>query len=267
MDATPLIEAMTRRPPRLALGFRSATRTGRDCGWHAHAHLELIYHQKGSGRTFAEDGTAVDYRAGDLAVVAPGRRHRQPAERGGEDWCLSIALPAPWLGGVPDLLALPADALPSPLDDFAALTADPGVVQPPALALARDLRAGALLAAVFAALGSRPVAGTAPADPALRLRELIERDFARIGLVEDLAEGLGVGPDRLRHLFRERFGMGPRAWLRRVRLHAAQRLLKHSPLGLDEIAARCGIGNARQLCDLFRELAETTPGAYRSSFR
>ena len=259
----PLVEAMSRRPPRLVLGFRSATRAGRRCGWHGHDQLELIYHQRGAGRIEAEDGSAADYQAGDVSLQAPGRRHDQAAERGGEDWCLLLALPARWPVALPGLVHFAAGALPMLVDELAGLTADPGAELPPAAALARDLRAGAVLATAIAA-SSRPSAGARPADPAERCRELIERDFARIGLVEDLAGGLGLGPDRLRHLFRTRFGHGPRAHLRQVRLRAAQRLLAATPLGLEEVARRCGIGNARQLCDLFRDLAGTTPGAWRS---
>lgn len=258
-----LIEALTRRPPRLALGWRSATRAGRDCGWHAHDHLELIYHHRGGGRIEVEDGSAGGYGAGDVSLQAPGRRHHQPAERSGEDWCLHLVLPLRWPSVLPGLVQVPAGALPMLVDDLAGLTIDPGVELPAAAALARDLRAGAVLAAVVAAM-AQPVAGAKAADPAVRCRELIERDFARIGLVEELAGGLGLGPDRLRHLFRQRYGHGPRAHLRQVRLHAAQRLLTATPLGLEEVARRCGIGNARQLCDLFRELAGTTPGAWRS---
>jgi AraC family transcriptional regulator len=56
---------------------------------------------------------------------------------------------------------------------------------------------------------------------------------------------------------------GPRTYLRQVRQRAAQRLLAETPLGLAEIASRCGIGNARQLCDRFRAVVGTTPGSWR----
>lgn len=254
-----LLAALGVCPPRLGLGYRTRTRAGWDAGWHHHELVELVYHHRGSGQVQAEGGAALDYAAGDVELHAPRVRHRQPGTRDGEDWCLHLVLPCRWPAVLPALVHLPAGAGGIAAADLAALTEHPGAELPPAAALARDLRAGALLAEALAAIGRPPRPAAAGGDHAAACRELIDRRFAGIGLVDELAGELGLSPDRLRHLFTARYGCGPRAYLRQVRLRAAQRLLADTPLALDEVATRCGIGNARQLCDLFRDLAHTTP--------
>jgi AraC-like DNA-binding protein len=256
-----LVTALATRPPRLVLGYRSRTRADWDIGWHDHEHLEIVFHHRGSGLSQATGGGLIPFAAGDVALHAPRVQHHQPGERDGEDWCLHLRLPCRWPTTLPGLVHLPGGTG-FDQDAFAALTENPAAELPSAAALARDLRAGALLADALAAIGRRPRAD-AVADHAVRCQEILDRRFAGIGLIDDVAAELGLSPDRLRHLFTARFAMGPRAYLRQVRLRAAQRLLGATMLGLDEIANRCGIGNARQLCDLFRELIGTTPGAWR----
>lgn len=267
MPAEDLIAALAARPPRLSIGYRTRTRAGWDCGWHSHGPLEIVLHHRGAGRAQGEGMAEIPFAAGDLALHAPQRQHRQPGERDGEDWCLQLVLPCRWPADLPALIHLPAAQVEVDVDEWARLTAQPGAVLAPAEALAQDLRAGAILAGFLAALGRRQAAPTPTGDHAERCRDIIESRFASIGLVDEIADELGLSPDRLRHLFSERFGHGPRAHLRRTRLRAAQRLLRETPLTLDEVAVRCGIGNARQLCGLFQELAGCTPGSWRDGVK
>ena len=236
---TALLAALGARPLRLGLGYRTRTRAGGDAGWHHHELAELVYHHRGLGQVQSD----------------------------GEDWCLHLVLPCRWPAALPALVHMPAGDWAFASADLATLTEHPGAELPPAVALAHDLRAGALLVEVLAAIGQPPRRERVLGDHARRCRELIDRRFASLGLVDELAAELGLSPDRLRHLFRASFGCGPRAYLRQVRLHAAQRLLADTPLALDEVAIRCGIGNARQLCDLFRDLAGLTPGGWRRQAR
>ena len=150
MDPNPgvndLITALAARPLRLGLGWRSHTRANWDVGWHHHEVLELVYHHRGSGQTQAEDGPLVAFAAGDVVLHAPRSRHRQPGSRDGEDWCLHVILPCRWPTSLPPLILLPANTGPFASDDLAALTEHPGAKLTPAASLARDLRAGAVLA-------------------------------------------------------------------------------------------------------------------------
>lgn len=264
---TALLAALGARPLRLGLGYRTRTRAGADVGWHHHELAELVYHHRGLGQVQSDGEAALPYAAGDVELHAPRSRHRQPGERDGEDWCLHLVLPCRWPATLPALVHMPAGDWAFASADLATLTEHPGAELPAAAALAHDLRAGALLVEALAAIGQPPRRQQVFGDHARRCRELIDRRFASLGLVDELAAELGLSPDRLRHLFRASFGCGPRAYLRQVRLHAAQRLLADTPLALDEVAIRCGIGNARQLCDLFRDLAGLTPGGWRRQAR
>jgi transcriptional regulator GlxA family with amidase domain len=50
-------------------------------------------------------------------------------------------------------------------------------------------------------------------------------------------------------------------------VHEARRLLEETDLPVDAVAWRAGFGTAASLRDHFRRATETTPTAYRRSFR
>jgi transcriptional regulator GlxA family with amidase domain len=76
-----------------------------------------------------------------------------------------------------------------------------------------------------------------------------------------------VSPRTFARRFRAETGTTPLQWLLSQRVHEARRLLEESDLPVDEIAWRAGFGTAASLRDHFRRATETTPSAYRRSFR
>jgi transcriptional regulator GlxA family with amidase domain len=52
-----------------------------------------------------------------------------------------------------------------------------------------------------------------------------------------------------------------------ARVNEARRLLEGDELSVDEIALRCGFGAALSLRVHFRQRPDTTPAAYRRTFR
>jgi transcriptional regulator GlxA family with amidase domain len=82
-----------------------------------------------------------------------------------------------------------------------------------------------------------------------------------------LSRHAGVSPRTFARRFRDETGTTPLQWLLAQRVLEARRLLEESDLPVETIAWRCGFGSAASLRDRFRRAVDTTPTAYRGSFR
>ena len=96
-------------------------------------------------------------------------------------------------------------------------------------------------------------------------------DWARARLGEPLPVGAlaleaGLSERTFLRRFQEGTGMTPARWLRRERIGRAMTLLEEGRLALDDIATACGFGSAESFRKAFREIAGTSPAAYRSRF-
>jgi transcriptional regulator GlxA family with amidase domain len=67
--------------------------------------------------------------------------------------------------------------------------------------------------------------------------------------------------------FRDATGTTPLQWVLSQRMDNARRMLEATDLSVDEIAERCGFGTTLNLRTHFRRRLDTTPTAYRRSFR
>lgn len=85
--------------------------------------------------------------------------------------------------------------------------------------------------------------------------------------VEDLASFGALSTRTLARRFAEQLGTSPGNWLLRQRVMAARTLLEETDLAVETIAARTGLSSAANLRRRFRALVQTTPAAYRRSFR
>jgi transcriptional regulator GlxA family with amidase domain len=85
--------------------------------------------------------------------------------------------------------------------------------------------------------------------------------------VAAMAGHAGVSPRTFARRFRDETGATPLQWLLSQRVHEARRLLEETDLPIDAVAWRAGFGTAASLRDHFRRATETTPTAYRRSFR
>ena len=81
--------------------------------------------------------------------------------------------------------------------------------------------------------------------------------------VKDLAGLIGVSVSTLERTFRELFGITPLAYLTRVRLHAARRLLAETDRSINDIALDTGFYDQSHFTKKFRGHFGTTPSAYR----
>lgn len=129
-----------------------------------------------------------------------------------------------------------------------------------------------LVAEALAQLNARLLAwleqGGGGNSPAPRRRALAIRDFIRARQAHpirlaDLAQHLGLSPDRTRHAVREACGVGFARLLAEERLNMAAQLLRHTELPVVEVARRCGFGSIAHFHARFRAHWGTTPAQLR----
>jgi transcriptional regulator GlxA family with amidase domain len=81
-----------------------------------------------------------------------------------------------------------------------------------------------------------------------------------------LAERAGMSERHLQRCFREEFGTTPTAFVTRVRVDAARRLLEQESATVEVTARRCGFGTAETMRRAFQAQLGVPPDTYRDRF-
>lgn len=113
-----------------------------------------------------------------------------------------------------------------------------------------------------------PVGGDASADD--QLAATLEWGMKRLGQplpVKVLAARCALSPRHFTRQFRRATGTTPHKWLLTQRLALAQRLLETTSLPVDQVAASAGFGTSATLRLQFQQALDTSPAAYRQTFR
>ena len=92
---------------------------------------------------------------------------------------------------------------------------------------------------------------------AARTREVFSRG------ARGFVEASGRGQEHVCRETRRHLGLSPSAYVNRIRMAHAARLLREGDLKVDDIARDCGIRNLSHFHRLFRAHYGTTPGSYR----
>lgn len=95
----------------------------------------------------------------------------------------------------------------------------------------------------------------------------MERHLDREMTVEQLADRAHMSPRTFARRFQQETGTTPYRWLLRQRVLLSQHLLETSDETIDTIADRTGFGTAAALRHQFVRALDTTPQAYRRTFR
>ena len=100
--------------------------------------------------------------------------------------------------------------------------------------------------------------------PAMRL---LDADPVRPVSLSEAARASGLSRSRFAVLFRQVAGVSFGAFSLQVRMTLVQRLLLHTSLSVEDIAAQAGFANASHLHRAFRKYHLCTPGQYRLQAR
>ena len=113
---------------------------------------------------------------------------------------------------------------------------------------------------------------TRPADEGQRLRDLarlrrvrdrIDREFARPLDVEALARGVHMSAGHLSREFRAAYGESPYSYLMTRRIERAMALLRGEELGVTEVCFAVGCSSLGTFSTRFTELVGVPPSVYR----
>ncbi|QGG95068.1 helix-turn-helix domain-containing protein [Actinomarinicola tropica] len=107
-------------------------------------------------------------------------------------------------------------------------------------------------------------------DPADALAPVLEWALAHLRdpiTVDQLAARALMSPRTFARRFQASVGTTPLQWVLRQRIHRAQELLETTDLPLDRVAEEAGLGTAANLRLHLRRVAQTSPSAYRRTFR
>ncbi|WP_330294445.1 helix-turn-helix transcriptional regulator [Streptomyces sp. NBC_00503] len=96
-----------------------------------------------------------------------------------------------------------------------------------------------------------------------RVRDRIDREYARPLDVEALARDAGMAPRHLGREFRLAFGQSPYAYLTARRIERATAMLRHGDLGVSEVRLAVGCPSPGIFGTRFTELVGMEPSAYR----
>jgi AraC-like DNA-binding protein len=96
-----------------------------------------------------------------------------------------------------------------------------------------------------------------------RVRDRIDREYARPLNVEALAAGAHMSAGHLSRQFREAFGESPYSYLMTRRIERAMALLRRGDLSVTEVCFEVGCSSLGTFSTRFTELVGTPPSAYR----
>ncbi|MEU4830967.1 AraC family transcriptional regulator [Streptosporangium sp. NPDC023615] len=98
-----------------------------------------------------------------------------------------------------------------------------------------------------------------------RVRDRIDREYARPLDIEALARGVDMPAGHLGHRFRLAYGRSPHAYLTARRIERAMALLCRVDLDVTEVCAAVGYSSPGSFATRFTELVGTAPGAFTAA--
>lgn len=98
-----------------------------------------------------------------------------------------------------------------------------------------------------------------------RVRDRIDREYARPLDVESLARGIGFSAGHLSREFRAAYGESPYSYLMTRRIERAMTLLRRGDMSVTEVCFAVGYGSLGTFTTRFTELVGVPPGRYRRS--
>lgn len=96
-----------------------------------------------------------------------------------------------------------------------------------------------------------------------RVRDRIDRDYAKPLDVEALAAGVGYSAGHLSREFKSVYGESPYSYLMTRRIERAMTLLRRGDLSVTEVCFAVGYGSLGTFTTRFTELVGVPPGRYK----
>ncbi len=231
--------------------------------------LEPHHHPQATIAVVLEGGFAGRYRARELdclartVIVEPAGEQHANRFGGDETSILTVSLEPGHIGGAVEAAAQRFSFERDPFAEQIARRAASELDRPDDVtALAVEAAALEIVARVTRT--SRPERRAAWLEDA---RSFLHDRYAESLSLAEVADAVGVEPERLARGFRRAFGEPLAAYLRRIRVNAAATLLATTDRPVSRVAGDVGFADQSHLTRWFGRYLDTTPARYRARRR
>jgi len=228
-----------------------------DVRWHTHEHWELVYCTSGHGSFRFENGTTINYQAGEAVVIPPRERHTNSSAEGFTNIHLTMAEPS-----FPYRTAFRvADSEDHDLKN--AFSQAKSYYMTPIKKRELVLAAlGDLIASYIVVFRSN----TEFSEPVERIRSAIIRNYARVDFaLDEVIREMPFHYDYLRKLFKKEVGISPLEYMTNLRMKSAETLLTAmwtNEYTISEIAQMCGFEDALYFSRVFKKYYGCAPSNF-----
>lgn len=249
---------------RFTAGFRHSVRKKDYCRRHSHEAMEIVFHHAGAGVTRVGDGAVVPFAATAVIIYGPGVPHDQTMDCAGEDVCVQLEIPRREHGRIGEVFRVASLTDPILIEELLSLSESPMPGDATAQAVLHH-RATAVLLGLLGTkqVGERATAVSSAALLARGAETYLRRHYQKITSLREVAEHLGVGPDHLRHVFRQERRLTLIDFLTGLRLDRARFLLRSTGLPLKQVADLAGFSNEYYFSTAFRRRVGMAPSEFR----
>ncbi len=228
-----------------------------DVRWHTHEHWELVYCTGGKGAFRFENGTVMNYQAGEIVAIPPREVHANTSTEGFTN--IHITMEEPYF---------PYKSAFRVADD------EEGNVKMAFLQAKYyymgDIKNSDL---VLAALGDLIVSymivcrsNTEFSEPVEKIRASIRRNYSRPDYaLDDVMHSMPFHYDYLRKLFKKEVGVSPLEYLTTLRMKSAETLLTAmwtNDYTITQIAQMCGFVDALYFSRVFKKYYGCSPTSF-----
>lgn len=228
-----------------------------DVTWHSHDHWELVYCTAGHGTFGFENGTIMNYRAGEVVVIPPRERHTNTSKEGFANIHLTMAEPS-----FPYRTAFRvAD------DSEGSIRA--AFTQAKSYYMTQMNKRELVLAALGDLIASYIVvfrSNTEFSEPVERIRSAIIRNYSRPDFaLDEVIREMPFHYDYLRKLFKKEVGLSPLEYMTSLRMKNAETLLTAmwtNEYTISEIARMCGFEDALYFSRVFKKYYGCAPSNF-----
>jgi len=106
-----------------------------------------------------------------------------------------------------------------------------------------------------------------PAGAIYQALDVLEKRYAEVIRLPELAAPSGLSPDYFSRLFKEQVGMGPMEYLRVLRIGRACTLLVETDLPIWAVAGKVGLADENYFARVFRQVTGLSPSVWREKER
>lgn len=235
----------------------------RERPWRYYDHYAMVLVYGGTGVYRDVAGREQPIAPGDIMLVRPGFGHWYgPA---GPRWSEIYLV---FEGPVFDLLGLEAVEpvrRRDPVAEWVERMVGCVSIPAPAGGTAALREIWSLVGLLLDAFGEPgPAATSEAADPIARARRLLEADLAAREPLPGIAQRVGLGYERFRHLFARETGTSPARYRDAHRIQAACELLRGTRLTHRQIAHTLGYADEFHFSKRFRQATGQSPRAFRT---